>query len=72
VAGDSFKEFVPDPLKALQEPRARAIFGAHGLYSGEKFFGTPDEGRLFFKMDAQSSFLFYFSSAGSRSIIASL
>jgi DNA transformation protein len=30
------------------------MFGAHGLYSGEKFFGILDEGRLFFKTDAQS------------------
>ena len=27
---------------------------AHGLYSGEHFFGILDEGRLFFKTDAQS------------------
>jgi DNA transformation protein len=51
---DSFKEFVLDQLSALPELRARAMFGAHGLYSGEKFFGILDEGRLFFKTDAQS------------------
>ena len=51
---DSFKEFVLDQLGALPELRARAMFGAHGLYSGEKFFGILDEGRLFFKTDAQS------------------
>jgi hypothetical protein len=28
------------------------MFGAHGLYSGDKFFGILDEGRLFFKTDA--------------------
>ena len=50
---DSFKEFVLDQLGALPELRARAMFGAHGLYSGENFFGiTLDEGRLFFKTDA--------------------
>ncbi len=50
----SFKEFVLDQLAALPELRARAMFGAHGLYSGDKFFGILDEGRLFFKTDATS------------------
>ena len=52
---DSFKEFVLDQLGALPELRARAMFGAHGLYAGEKFFGILDEGRLFFKTDAVSA-----------------
>ena len=54
MAADSFKEFVLDQLGPLPELRARAMFGAHGLYSGETFFGILDEGRLFFKTDAQS------------------
>ena len=54
VADDSFKEFVLDQLGALPDVRARAMFGAHGLYSGESFFAILDEGRLFFKTDAQS------------------
>src|ERR1700722_18232696 len=49
---DSFKEFVLDQLHALPDLRARAMFGAHGLYCGETFFGILDEGRLFFKTDA--------------------
>ena len=52
---DSSKEFVLDQLGALPELRARAMFGAHGLYAGEKFFGILDEGRLFFKTDAVSA-----------------
>ena len=48
---DSFKEFVLDQLSALPDLRARAMFGAHGIYSGDKFFGILDEGRLFFKTD---------------------
>lgn len=52
---DSFKEFVLDQLGALPELRARAMFGAHGLYAGETFFGILDEGRLFFKTDAASA-----------------
>jgi DNA transformation protein and related proteins len=54
MADESFKEFVLDQLSALPEVRARAMFGAHGLYQGERFFGILDEGRLFFKTDAQS------------------
>ena len=51
---DSFKEFALDQLSALPDVRARAMFGAHGLYSGGHFFGILDEGRLFFKTDAAS------------------
>ena len=51
---DSFKEFVLDQLHALPELRAKAMFGAHGLYAGDHFFGILDEGRLFFKTDVQS------------------
>jgi DNA transformation protein len=51
---DSFKEFVLDQLRALPDVRAKAMFGAHGLYQDEYFFGILDEGRLFFKTDAQS------------------
>ena len=54
MADDSFKEFVLDQLSALPDMRARAMFGAHGLYSGDHFFGILDEGRLFFKTDAKS------------------
>jgi DNA transformation protein len=51
---DSFKEYVLDQLSAVPEVRAKAMFGGHGLYSGEKFFGILDQGRLFFKTDAQT------------------
>src|SRR5215469_447465 len=54
MADDSFKDFVLDQLSALPELRAKAMFGAHGLYSDGKFFGIVDEGRLFFKTDAWS------------------
>ena len=54
MADDTFKEFVLDQLGTLPELRAKAMFGAHGLYCGDKFFGILDEGRLFFKTDGQS------------------
>jgi DNA transformation protein and related proteins len=54
MANESFKAFVLDQLSALPDVRARAMFGAHGLYQGRHFFGILDEGRLFFKTDARS------------------
>jgi DNA transformation protein len=51
---ETFKEFVLDQLRTLPDVRARAMFGAHGLYQGESFFAILDEGRLFFKTDATS------------------
>ena len=51
MADDSFKSFVLDQISGLPELRAKAMFGAHGLYSAEHFFGILDEGRVFFKVD---------------------
>jgi len=55
VADNSFKEFILDQLGALPEVRARAMFGAHGLYQGGHFFAILDEGRLFFRTDTASA-----------------
>lgn len=49
---NSFKDYVLDQLSALPDVRARAMFGAHGLYQGDHFFAILDEGRLFFKTDS--------------------
>jgi DNA transformation protein len=54
MADDSFKEFVLDQLSVLPDVRAKAMFGAHGIYSDDKFFAILDEGRLFFKTDVSS------------------
>ena len=54
MADDSFKEFVLDQLGALPELRAKAMFGGHGLYQAERFFGILFEGRLYFKADERS------------------
>ncbi len=54
MADDSFNEFVLDQLSTLPDLHAKAMFGAHGLYCGDKFFGILDDGRLFFKTDARS------------------
>ena len=54
TADHSFRDFVLDQLSALPDARARAMFGAHGLYAGDHFFGLLDEGRLFFKTNTQT------------------
>src|SRR5437867_5092571 len=54
MADESFKEFVLDQLARLPELRAKAMFGGHGLYQGEHFFGIMMAGRLYFKTDAKS------------------
>lgn len=52
--GDGFLEFVLDQLRGLSGVRARAMFGGHGLYADEVFFGIVSSGRLFFKTDDES------------------
>jgi len=49
MADDSFKEFVLDQLGALPELRARAMFGAQGLYAGGRFFGIFGRGPAVFQ-----------------------
>jgi DNA transformation protein and related proteins len=51
---NTFKEFVLDQLSALPDVRARAMFGGHGFYAGDRFFGILFEGRLYFKVDEAS------------------
>jgi DNA transformation protein len=46
---DTFKDFVLDQLDGVPNLKCRSMFGAYGLYSGEKFFGIIDEDRLYFK-----------------------
>ena len=52
---NSFKQFVLDQLGVLPDVRAKAMFGAHGIYCGANFFAILDEGRLFFKTDATNA-----------------
>ena len=49
---DSFKDFVLDQLRGMGEVSCRAMFGGHGLYFGERFFGILHRGRLYFKTDS--------------------
>jgi len=51
VRDGSFKDFVVDQLGGLPELRVKAMFGGHGLYAGDKFFGILMAGRLYFRTD---------------------
>lgn len=33
---------------------SRAMFGGHGLYAGDKFFGLVNHGRVYFRTDEES------------------
>jgi DNA transformation protein and related proteins len=48
----SFTGFVGDQLAGLESLRLRRMFGGHGLYWGEHFFGLIFDDRLFFKTNA--------------------
>lgn len=47
-----FRHFILDQLKDLAELYCRAMFGGHGLYQGEIFFGVIHQGKLYFKTNA--------------------
>jgi DNA transformation protein and related proteins len=47
----SFKDFVLDQLSLLPDLRAKGMFGGHGLYQADRFFGIIMKGRLYFKTD---------------------
>ena len=49
MSTDSFRDFVLEQLASLDGLRCRRMFGGHGLYSGEQFFGIVYDGRLYFK-----------------------
>jgi DNA transformation protein len=48
---ESFKDFIVDQLRELDNLEARRMFGGFGLYQDERFFGIVHKGRLFFKID---------------------
>lgn len=48
---ESFKDFVLDQLRSLEDVECRAMFGGYGLYQDDTFFGILYKGRLYFKTD---------------------
>ncbi len=51
IKDDSFKDFVVDQLRELDGVEERRMFGGHGLYKDEIFFGIVHKGKLYFKVD---------------------
>lgn len=49
--GATFLDFVLDQLSGLGRVRARSMFGGHGLYLGDTFFGIVYRDRVYFKTD---------------------
>jgi DNA transformation protein and related proteins len=55
TANVSFKDFILDQLQALPDLECRSMFGGHGLYQEESFFGIVFKGKLYFKTDTKSA-----------------
>lgn len=49
MSTDSFRDFVLEQLATLGALRCKRMFGGHGLYCGEQFFGIVHDSRLYFK-----------------------
>ena len=49
MSTDSFRDFVLEQLAGLADLRCKRMFGGHGLYFSEAFFGIVFDGRLYFK-----------------------
>ncbi len=49
---DTFRDFVLEQLSGLDGLTCRRMFGGHGLYAGDQFFGIVHEGRLYFKANS--------------------
>jgi DNA transformation protein len=61
---DTFKDFVLDQLRDLPSLSIRRMFGGHGLYLRDRFFGIIDKGRLYFRTSPQT--LADYTSRGSK------
>ncbi|HTK04905.1 MAG TPA: TfoX/Sxy family protein [Candidatus Eisenbacteria bacterium] len=51
---DSFRLFVADALSGLEGLRIRPMFGGHGLYLKDDFFGMAWKGDLYFRADDET------------------
>ncbi len=54
MKNDSFKEYVLEQLREAPDVSARPMFGSHGLYCGDVFFGIISKGRFYLKTDASN------------------
>ena|ERR1041384_1533181 len=54
MKAESFKNFVIDQLREIQDVQCRPMFGGYGLYADARFFGIIHDGKLYFKTDEQT------------------
>ena len=54
VKDNSFAAFVLEQLRGLGDVESCAMFGGHGFYYGDTFFGIVFGGRLYFRTDEHS------------------
>ncbi|MFI4968094.1 MAG: TfoX/Sxy family protein [Gammaproteobacteria bacterium] len=54
MADTSFLDYVLEQLADARGIKVRAMFGGHGLYLGDAFFGIVHKGSLYFRTDEAS------------------
>lgn len=64
MADTSFLDFVLEQLADAKGLKTRNMFGGHGLYIGDTFFGIVHKGALYFRTDEASRVAY--KKAGSR------
>ena len=52
--GKAFQEFVEEQLDGIAGLRFRRMFGGHGIYANEIFFGILHGERLYFRTDEET------------------
>ncbi|HET7174598.1 MAG TPA: TfoX/Sxy family protein [Gammaproteobacteria bacterium] len=54
MADTSFLDYVLEQLAETKGLKVRAMFGGHGLYAGQTFFGIVHKGSLYMRTDEGS------------------
>ncbi len=54
MADTSFLDYVLEQLEEARGLKTRAMFGGHGLYLGDAFFGIVHKGSLYLRTDEAS------------------
>ncbi|HEY3860138.1 MAG TPA: TfoX/Sxy family protein [Gammaproteobacteria bacterium] len=54
MADASFLDYVLEQLEAARGIKTRAMFGGHGLYMSDSFFGIVHKGSLYLRTDEAS------------------
>lgn len=55
MTDSSFRDFILDQLRDMDNVHCRAMFGGYGLYHGGTFFGIIHKERLYFKTTEKTS-----------------